>query len=181
MNVLDLSRINLISPYTVWNTTERYYFFKTDHGAVYKIGFMDDFSIWETGAYQFLIINESGSASPLDQKLRMTVLCIIEAFFTANPEILLYICETGDGKQEFRARLFIRWFNSYGNREAYVMETAEVKEGENKNFAALIVQKSNPKLQEIIAEFDETIRILTNKPGHIHLQRTAGDGEVTHA
>ena len=86
MNVLDLSRINLISPYTVWNTTERYYFFKTDHGAVYKIGFMDDFSIWETGAYQFLII---------------------------------------------------------------------------------------------IAEFDETIRILTNKPGHIHLQRTAGDGEVT--
>lgn len=164
MNVLDLSRINIVSPYTVWNTTEYYYFFKTDQGAVYKIGFMDDFSVWETGAYQFLIINESGVPSPLDSKLRLTILCIIEAFFAANPEILLYLCETGDGKQEFRSRLFIRWFNSYGNRDAYVLKTAEVKEGKTQNFAALIVQKSNPRLQKIIAEFNETIRILTSKP-----------------
>ena len=89
---------------------------------------------------------------------------IIEAFFAVNPNILLYICETGDGRQAFRSRLFIRRFNSYSNRDAYVMQTAEVQEGKTKNFAALIVQKSNPRLNEIIAEFDETINILTNKP-----------------
>jgi len=44
------------------------------------------------------------------------------------------------------------------------METAEVQEGKTRNFAALIVQKSNPCLKEILAEFDETISILTNKP-----------------
>ena len=44
------------------------------------------------------------------------------------------------------------------------METAEVPDGETLNFAALIVQKSNPRLQEIYAEFNETISILTNKP-----------------
>jgi len=44
------------------------------------------------------------------------------------------------------------------------METAEVQEGKTRNFAALIVQKSNPRLKEILAEFDETISILTNKP-----------------
>ena len=44
------------------------------------------------------------------------------------------------------------------------MKTAEVLEGKTKNFAALIVQKSNPRLKEIPAEFDETISILTNKP-----------------
>ena len=33
-----------------------------------------------------------------------------------------------------------------------------------KNFAALIVQKSNPRLTEIVSEFRETISILTNKP-----------------
>lgn len=164
MKILDLSRINLVSPYTVWNSTEYYYYFKTDQGAVYKVGFMDDYSVWPTGAYQFLIINESGTASPLDSKLRATILCIIEAFFASNPDILLYICETGDGKQAFRSRLFVRWFNSYNNRDAYVMETAEVQEGKIKNFAALIVQKSNPRLKEILAEFDETISILTNKP-----------------
>ena len=30
--------------------------------------------------------------------------------------------------------------------------------------AALIVQKSNPRLEEILWEFNETIEILTNKP-----------------
>ena len=89
---------------------------------------------------------------------------IVEAFFAANPDILLYICETGDGRQAFRSRLFIRWFNTYSNRDDYVMQTAEVQEGKTKNFAALIVQKSNPRLDEIIAEFDETISILKNKP-----------------
>jgi hypothetical protein len=44
------------------------------------------------------------------------------------------------------------------------METAEVQEDKTRNFAALIVQKSNPRLKEILAEFDETISILTNKP-----------------
>ncbi|MBQ9637782.1 MAG: hypothetical protein IJV36_07835 [Prevotella sp.] len=112
----------------------------------------------------FTISNQSHQPSPLDQKLRETILLIIEAFFTANPDILLYICETGDGRQAFRSRLFIRWFNTYRNRDAYVMQTAEVQEGKTKNFAALIVQKSNPRLNEIIAEFDETISILTNKP-----------------
>ena len=164
MKALNLSRINLISPYTVWNTTNEYYYFKTDTGAVFKIGFMDDYSIWQKGAYQFLIINESDTPSPLDRKLRDTIFCIISSFFEANPEILLYICETGDGKQEFRSRLFVRWFNAYANKNAYYLETAEIQEGKTKNFAALIVQKSNPRLIEILEEFRETICILTNKP-----------------
>ena len=125
---------------------------------------MDDYSIWQSGAYQFYINNESHRPSPNDEKLKATVFRIIEAFFTANPDILLYICETGDGRQAFRSRLFIRWFNNYAGRDTYVMQTAEVQEGKTKNFAALIVQKSNPRLEEILAEFNETISILTNKP-----------------
>lgn len=125
---------------------------------------MNDYSIWPTGAYQFTITNQSHQPSPLDKKLRETILLLIEAFFAANPDILLYICETGDGKQAFRSRLFIRWFNTYADREAFVMQTAEVQEDKTRNFAAIIVQKSNPRLNEIIAEFNETISILTDKP-----------------
>ena len=164
MNALDLSQINRLSPYKVWTADGRDYYVETSRGQIFDIGFMDDYSIWPTGAYQFTISNQSHQPSPLDQKLRETILLIIEAFFNANPDILLYICETGDGRQTFRSRLFIRWFNTYSNRDAYVMQTAEVQEGKTKNFAALIVQKSNPRLTEILAEFDETISILTNKP-----------------
>ncbi|MBR6446132.1 MAG: hypothetical protein IKS94_06890 [Prevotella sp.] len=164
MNPLDLAYINRRAPYKVWVENGRDFLIETSYDLLFRIGFMDDYTIWPTGAYQFTINNESKRPSPNDEKLKVTVFCIIEAFFVANPDILLYICETGDGKQAFRSRLFVRWFNTYNNHDAYVMQTAEVDDGENRNFAALIVQKSNPRLTEIVAEFDETIKLLTEKP-----------------
>jgi hypothetical protein len=164
MNSLDLAYINRLAPYKVWTENGRDYLVETSYDLLFKIGFMDDYSIWPSGAYQFYINNESHRSSPNDEKLKATIFRIIEAFFAANPDILLYICETGDSRQAFRSRLFVRWFNTYSNRDAYVMQTAEVQEGKTKNFAALIVQKSNPRLKEILAEFDETISILSNKP-----------------
>lgn len=164
MNPLDLNFVNRLTPYKVWTEDGRDYLIETNKGNIFVVGFMDDYSIWQTGAYQFTINNQNHQPSGNDKTLRTTILLLIEAFFAANPEILLYICETGDGKQAFRSRLFIRWFNSYNNRDAYEMLTAEVQEDDTKNFAALIVQKSNPKLHDIIDKFNETISILTNKP-----------------
>lgn len=164
MNPLDLNYVNKLASYKVWTENGRDYFIETTRGNIFIVGFMDDFSIWESGAYQFTINNESHQPSPSDHKLKETILLLIEAFFAKNPEILLYICETGDGKQAFRSRLFIRWFNTYKNKDAYIIETAEVQEGKVKNFAALIVQKSNPRMEEIVQEFRDTISLLTNKP-----------------
>jgi len=164
MNSLDLAYINRLAPYKVWTENGRDYLVETSYDLLFRIGFIDDYSIWQSGAYQFYINNESHRPSPNDEKLKATIFRIIEAFFVANPDILLYICETGDGRQAFRSRLFVRWFNNYAGRDAFVMQTAEVQDGNTRNFAALIVQKSNPRLKEILAEFDETISILTDKP-----------------
>ena len=164
MNPLDLTRISRLSSYKVWTENGSDYNIETSRGQIFVVGFMDDYSIWQTGAYQFTISNQNRQPSPLDQRLRETILLLIEAFFSANPDILLYICETGDGRQALRSRLFVRWFNTYSERDAYVMQTVEILEGKTRNFAALIVQKSNPRLEEILSEFDETISILTNKP-----------------
>lgn len=171
MNKLDLNYVNRLAPYKVWTEDWRDYYVETDHDLLFKVGFVEDQSIWEEGAYQFTINNESHRPSPNDQKLKETFYRLVEAFFNANPDILLYICETGDGKQALRSRLFIRWFSSYRHRDCYVMRTAEIPEivdeatGKNVlNFAALIVQKSNPKLKEIIHDFEETIQLLSQKP-----------------
>ena len=99
MNPLDLTRICRLAPYKVWTEDGRDYYVETSRGQIFDIGFMDDYSIWPTGAYQFTINNQSHQPSPLDLKLRDTILLLIEAFFAANPDILLYICETGDGRQ----------------------------------------------------------------------------------
>lgn len=166
MKLLDVSAINVSAPYSVWNITENYYYFKTEHGAIYKVGFMDDDTIWDTGAYQFLIINENNRPSPNDPKLKETVFCIIEAFFKVNPDILLYLCETGDGKQASRNRLFVRWFREYASKHLYYFDTVEIEAEGIRNFAAIIVQKSNPDLENIVREFNEVVSTLNSKPSH---------------
>ena len=96
--------------------------------------------------------------------LNLSFICIIEAFFASNPEILLYLCETGDGKQTVRNRLFIRWFREYALNHLYYFDSVEISAEGIENYAAIIVQKSNPNLDNIIADFNATINLLKNKP-----------------
>ena len=132
--------------------------------SIYKIGFMDDDTIWESGAYQFVIVNENHTPSPNDPKLRETIFCIIENFFKVNPEILLYLCETGDGKQASRNRLFVRWFREYAQKHLYYFDTVEMSADGIENFAAIIVQKTNPMLNEIVETFNYVVNTLKDKP-----------------
>ena len=125
---------------------------------------MDDYTIWDKGAYQFLIINTNNIHSPNDLKLRKTIFYIIEAFFQVNPDILLYLCETGDGKQASRNKLFMRWFREYSLHHLYYFDTVEIQAEGVSNFAAIIVQKNNPNLDTIISQFNEITNALANKP-----------------
>ena len=128
---------------------------------------MEDDTIWDSGAYQFLITNLSNSASPNDSKLKLTILYILDSFFKVNNDILLYICETGDGKQAMRNRLFIRWFQQYSEHHLYYFKTLEIQAEGIMNFAAIIVRFDNPKINEIIQEFDM-------------IANTLGDTQVQH-
>ena len=99
MNTLNLIQLNLRSPYEVWSDSDNVYYFETDHGVKFKIYFGDDAPIWKTGAYTFDIQNTNHKTSPNDEKVKNTIISIIEEFFKNNADILLYICETGDNKQ----------------------------------------------------------------------------------
>ena len=164
MNTLNLIRLNLQSPYEVWNDSDDTYFFETDYGVKYMIYFGVDAPIWKTGAYTFDIQNTNQKTSPNDPKVKETVICIVEEFFRNNADILLYICETGDNKQAMRNRLFIRWFNEYRFQQNFILRTASVRDGDQDNFAAIIVQRSHPDLDKILTTFEETIRYFTDKP-----------------
>ena len=164
MNTLNLIRLNLQSPYEVWTVSNDTYFFETDYGVKYMIFFGDDAPIWKSGAYTFDIQNTNQKSSPNDPKVKETIISIVEEFFRNNDDILLYICETGDNKQAMRNRLFVRWFNEYSFQKNFILRTASVKDGDQENFAAIIVQRNHPDLESIIATFDETINYFKEKP-----------------
>ena len=163
MNTLSLQRINLHSPYLVGQPEENdsSFYFTTDFGLKYTISFMLEHSLVLSGGYQFCINVEGAGRSPGDIKLRQTVFAIIEEFFEVNgSEVMLYLCETGDEKEGLRNRLFIRWFNTYEHRDLYIIRTAEGKLDGVQNFTALFSRKDNPRLEELLAEFEETISIV---------------------
>lgn len=99
MKTLDLTRLNLVSPYTFWYIGNDTYSFLVRRGqkvVTYRVGFVPNESIWEEGAYEFFITNDSHEPSPNDPKIRQSVVAIIEEFFYDNPDVLLYQCDTSE-------------------------------------------------------------------------------------
>lgn len=62
---------------------------------------------------EFSIININNKRSPRDHNVRDTIIAIVENFFQENQDVMLYICETGDGKQSMRRRLFGKGIYGY--------------------------------------------------------------------
>lgn len=102
------------------------------------------------GSYQFALTNYEGKKSPRDNKVRTTILAIIGEFFAKNEAALLYICETGDGMQKMRNRLFHFWFGVYAEHDEFLFLPQVVyDEEDNENYTALIIRRDNPKFNGI--------------------------------
>ncbi|WP_367397067.1 DUF6169 family protein [Segatella copri] len=85
--------------------------------------------------------------------------------FRKNQAALLYICETGDGMQKMRSRLFSFWFSVYAEHDNFLFLPQIVyDEEENENYAALIIRRDNPRFNDLVSEFTNTITLLNGKP-----------------
>lgn len=161
MIALDIPLLNLKSPYYVVQDADGDLLFETDYGVKYGISFELNEGMMNYPAYELGILNKNGQPSPNDRKLRDTILAIIEEFFRANGGVLLYICATGDGMQKYRFHLFLRWFNTYEHRDLYEIRTVEdVIDDKTPNYGAIIVEKTHPDLELILARFDELAAFL---------------------
>lgn len=166
INTLSLDIINKKAPYKVeWDEVTGSFDFVTGYGVRISVDFEEDFLIQSDTSYQLIIGNSNQKKSPRDNKLQKTVLAIIEEFFHRNQAAVLYICETGDGKQQVRNRLFKYWFDSYEFNTKYSLYTTHIVDDEGiSNFAALILKNDNPKIVDIVTEFVQTARTLNEKP-----------------
>ena len=166
MVALDLNRINSHSPYFVeLENSTGLYKFVSEFGVRFGVGFEEDDLLQSGESYQFALTNYDGGKSPRDAKVRETVMCIVDEFFHKNQAALLYICETGDGMQKMRSRLFRFWFSIYAEKEDFLFLPQIVyDEEDNENYAALIIRRDNPKFNDLVSEFTNTITLLNGKP-----------------
>ena len=165
MNSLSLHAVNASSSYEVSAVNDGCYQFFTDYGVHCTVEFVLDDSLLSHETYNLIIVNVNHQKSHSDVKVRDTIIAIIDEFFVENNTTLLYICETGDKKQALRNRLFERWFSTYERKAQYTFVASSLKDDEGvENYTAIIVRNDNPDLSAIIAEFTETISLLSSKP-----------------
>lgn len=67
--------------------------------------------------------------------------------------------------QKMRSRLFHFWFCVYSESDEYLFLPQVVyDEEDNENYAALIIRRDNPKFNDLVTEFTNTITMLNSKP-----------------
>lgn len=166
MNGLSLESINRKSPYLVGDSSGNGFFsFTSDTGVELAVYFIEDELITTSDSYQLVLINVNKKSSPRDNKVQQTILAIVEEFFEKNQSALLYVCETGDGKQMTRYRLFTYWFDRFEYSVRFTcLSTALAEKDGVMNAATLFVRNDNPQLQEIVNEFNNTAMLLRQKP-----------------
>lgn len=81
--------------------------FSTESGVEYSVHFTEEFAIGECDTYQFMFSKLTKDHVPFDLKISQTLIVIIEEFFRANHNVLLYICDTSDNR-EHRATDFLQ-------------------------------------------------------------------------
>ena len=160
---LSLTAINARSPYHIDKMNEYTFVFSTNQKLEYSISVEEDQIIAGCQTFQFVIRNLSHNKGSYDPFVKTSILAILYEFFDKNNDVLLYICDTSDGREASRNRLFIRWFEQEDIEGRFVIRSANaVVEGEG-FYAAIIVQNSHPHLKEIIEEFDYIADNLTEK------------------
>lgn len=156
---LSLEHLYSKSPYKIIPINNDLDFF-TDTNTHYRISFTQEAAIGGCDTYQFIIRKVESIPTSHDPKVEATILTIIDEFFRSNLNVLLYICDTSDNREEARNRLFLTWFERNAEPERFTIRTANAEvEGEG-FYAAIIVENRNPKLKEITEEFEQTAQML---------------------
>lgn len=158
---LSIDRINAISPYKVFSNGEGSVVFITDHLVNYEISFVEDYTLNIDNSYQLCISNMDNTQQPRDVKVRDTVIAIIKEFFQNNELCMLYICDTSDGRQKSRHRIFSYWFEQAAQHDDFTFIPAHLCVDEIDYYASLILCNQHPEYQSIVEafkSFDESLK-----------------------
>ena len=159
---ITLEDINRKSPYEI-TLNNGDFDFTTDTGTRYSVSFLEDVPLGGCDTYQFGFRKRENTHGGYDSNVKDTLIAIIEQFFIENKNVLLYICDTSDGREAKRNRLFVRWFEEFATPEHFTMETANATIEGQGFYAAIIVENNNPMLEAIVSDFRQTAESLTGE------------------
>ena len=98
-----------------------------------------------------------------DEKVKQTIIVVLEEFFKNDNVSILYICDSSDGKQAIRNRLFSIWFSRYSNKNLFSLEQRSLEVNSQKYFISLLSKIDCPATLERINTLDQLMHSLEQK------------------
>lgn len=138
MTELSLSAINATAPYHLRISELGGFDFDIDAGLTYNIALIEDYTFGE--GFETFMLNvlphsmeeynrikrDRSVKMRRDDKIRQTVMAVLEEALRHQNIIIDYVCMSEDERQDFRARLFSRWFRDYADDSKYsLLRTTE--------------------------------------------------------
>jgi len=151
---LNVSLINRQAPYPIQELAPNRYQFVTEVNILYHFVFDEDEPIGGVPTYQFSIVNVSNMPPSNDGKVKRLTMAVLENFFENNDFVILYICDTSDGRQSVRTRLFQKWFKEFDIENKYLILADSIVDENIKNEFGIIIQRSNPAINAVITDFN---------------------------
>ena len=157
--------INWDNIYTFYSEeeTRNLYTFETSNQISYEVKFKSCDYIFEgrtdfyIPTYELVIqvtINETGRKPPLDSRIPITIAAIFKDFYLQyEQQVIIYICDSSDSRQEARRRKFDQWVEVFKGTEFVKFDTKIVDPAGPIYYNSIILRSNNPYRDQIIQSF----------------------------
>ena len=149
---------DLLSPFEI-NEVEPYdYTFVSKFGIKYRVFFspMEELYPQLINTYSFSIERESNSPHPMDARIAVTIVAILRRFFENNENAMIMICDTLDGKEAKRRKLFDRWYKLYNDGTLDKLD-ASASTADYELFISIYFTRNNPHRKDLIQAFRDLL------------------------
>lgn len=143
------------------------YYFVNGVGITYEVMFkpsaylFPDYPAFNSDVYEFVIRVEENILdinSPPDSLVPPTIAAIFQDFFKREGAVVVYICDSSDGRQAVRFRKFNSWYSYFEGKGTPLMKIdLEFEDKAISVYTSLILQAKHPLLQYIIVAYQQLV------------------------
>ena len=150
---------NSLLPYKIAEEADLTYSFTTRHGITYHAYFLDYSCYYPvfTNVYTFNIEPEEDTPHPMDRRIALTIIYILQQFFRHNENAMIMICDNLDGKEKKREMLFSRWFMQYNDGSIQKYDASSATD-DYMLYVSLYIHRDNPHVRQLVAAFYDLVK-----------------------
>jgi hypothetical protein len=150
-------KLKSLNPYPHTNHNRKYHFI-TESGTEY-IAHFERVPIDSCIVYHFVFAQSKVGVKKLDLRIRDTIANIIYDFWIDYDDVILFVCDSSDGRAQNRMRLFDYWYRTLNFDENVVKINFSV----NDINAAILAKKDNCLLPMAKKEIQELFDLMSEE------------------